>query len=97
MSYSLTSEVAAYLPLLYRLLLSNVDRGVELRCHVVTRPPVGHAVSLPEVRGEIEGPATVLSAAAGCPSSGGVPGPRGYVAGRRIFCLDGSFLVVASS
>ena len=24
----------------------------------------------------------VLSAAAGCPASGGVPGPRGYVAGQ---------------
>ena len=39
--YSLTSEVAAYLPLFYRLLLSDVDCGAELRCHVVTRPPVG--------------------------------------------------------
>jgi len=37
--YSLTSEVAAYLPLFYHLLLSDVDCGVELRCHVVTRPP----------------------------------------------------------
>jgi len=39
--YSLTSEVAAYLPLFYRLLLSDVDCGVELHCHVVTRPLVG--------------------------------------------------------
>ena len=38
---SLTSEVVAYLPLFYRLLLSDVDCGAELRCHVVTRPPVG--------------------------------------------------------
>jgi len=37
----------------------------------------------------------VLSAAARCPASGGVPGPRGY--GRRIFCRDESFLEVASS
>ena len=39
---NLYSEVAAYLPLFYRLLLSGVDCGVELRCHVVTTPPVGH-------------------------------------------------------
>ena len=38
--YSLKGEVAAYLPLFYRLLLSDVDCGAELRCHVVTRPPV---------------------------------------------------------
>ena len=38
---SLTSEVAAHLPLFYRLLLSDVDCGVELSRHVVTRPPVG--------------------------------------------------------
>ena len=38
----LYGEVAAYLPLFYRLLLRDVDCGVELRCHVVTRPPVGH-------------------------------------------------------
>jgi len=38
--YSLTSEVVAYLPLFYHLLLSDVDCGVELRCHVVTRPLV---------------------------------------------------------
>ena len=36
--YSLTSEVAAYLPLFYRLLLSGVDCGVELRCNTLTRP-----------------------------------------------------------
>jgi len=40
-SYSLTSEVAAYLPLFCHLLLSGVNRVVELVCHVVTRPPVG--------------------------------------------------------
>ena len=34
-------EVAAYLALFYRLLLSGVECGVELRCHVVTTPPVG--------------------------------------------------------
>jgi len=37
----LYSEVAAYLPLFYRLLLSDVDCGVELCCHVVTRSLVG--------------------------------------------------------
>jgi len=37
---------------------------------------------LPEVRGGVEGAATVLSAAAGCPASSGVPAPRGYVAGQ---------------
>ena len=37
----LYSEVAAYLPLFYRLLLSDVDCRVELRCHVVTRPSFG--------------------------------------------------------
>ena len=71
--YSLTSEVAAYLPLFYRLLLSDVDCGVELCCHVVTMPPVGrerwwtagYAVGWPDVR-----------------TSGGVPGSRGYVAGQ---------------
>ena len=36
----------------------------------------------------------MLTAAAGCPASSGVPGPRGYVAGHRIFCLDESFLDV---
>jgi len=37
----LYSEVAAHLPLFYRLLLCDIDCGVELSCHVVTRPPVG--------------------------------------------------------
>jgi len=37
----LYGEVAAYLPFFYRLLLSDVDCGVELRCYVVMRPPVG--------------------------------------------------------
>jgi len=37
----LHSEVAAPCRYFYRLLLSGVDCGVELRCHVVTRPPVG--------------------------------------------------------
>ena len=41
LSYSLTSEVAAYLPLFYRQLLRGFDCGVELRCHLVTRPLVG--------------------------------------------------------
>jgi len=70
--YSLTSEVAAYLQLLYRLLLSGVHCGVVLRCHVVTWPPVGrerwwtagHAVAWPEIRGGVEDVAT--GAAAGC-------------------------------
>jgi len=31
---------------------------------------------------ELRGATTVLSAAAGGPASGGVPGPRGYVAGQ---------------
>ena len=31
---------------------------------------------------ELRGAATVLSAAAGGPASGGVPGPRGYVTGQ---------------
>jgi hypothetical protein len=34
-------EVAAYLPLFCRRLLSGGDCGIELRCHVVTRPTVG--------------------------------------------------------
>ena len=38
----LYSEVAAYLPLFYCLLLSDVDCGVELHCQAVTRPSVGH-------------------------------------------------------
>jgi len=71
--YSLTSEVAAYLPLFYHLLLSDVDCGVELRCHVVTRPPVGrerwwtagYVVGWPEVHSGVEEAAT--GAAAGCP------------------------------
>jgi hypothetical protein len=70
---SLTSEVAAYLPLFYRLLLGDVDCGVELCCHVVTRPPVGrerwwtagYAVGWPEVHGGVE--EAVTGAAAGCP------------------------------
>jgi len=39
--YRLTSEVDAYLPLFYRVLLSDVDCRVELICHVVTRLPFG--------------------------------------------------------
>jgi len=68
----LYSEVAAYFPLFYRLLLSDVDCGVERCCHVVTRPLVGrerwwtasYAVGWPEVRGGVEVAAT--GAAAGC-------------------------------
>jgi len=69
----LYSEVAAYLPLFYHLLLSDVNWGVELRCHVVTRPPVGcerwwttgYTVGWPEVCGGVEEAAT--GAAAECP------------------------------
>jgi len=39
-SYSLTSEVATYLPLFCRRLLSGGDYRIELCCHVVTRPTV---------------------------------------------------------
>jgi len=67
------SEVAAYLLLFYRLLLSDVDCGVELRCYVVTMPLVGrerwwttgYTVGWPEVRGGVEVAAT--GAATGCP------------------------------
>ena len=64
-------EVAAHLPLFYRLLLCDIDCGVELSCHVVTRPSVGrerwwtagYAVGWPEVHGGVE---TATGVTAGC-------------------------------
>ena len=84
----LYSVVAAYLPLFYCLLLSGVDCGIELRCHIETRPPVGrerrwtagYAVGWPEVRGGVE--VTATGAAADAQMSGGVPGTLGYVPGQ---------------
>jgi len=106
--YSLTSEVTAYLPLPYRLQLSSVDCGVELHCHVVTRHLVGrgrcwttsHAVSLPEVRGGVEGGCDCVECCRRMPGEWWYARSmrlRGRAVGRCIFCLDGSFLDVASS
>ena len=101
---------AAYLPWFsLGLLLGGDDCGVELGCHVVTRPPVGSerwctagcAVDWPRVRGGTEEDATGadvgLSAAAGCsdePWWARSTRLRGRAVGCRVFHLEASFLHV---